>query len=222
MQRRRSLKKNKGQDKLPASGIRGTYEYRGDEPVRKFIEQFDTLQFPPHYDYHPRHTWVTTWNDSFGMIGIDEFLAHLLVHTKSIVFPSIGSRISQGHYFCWIVEEIGTLPIVAPRSGVVVRVNPILAVSPGWLKREPYGDGWLVEVRLNGSDDDRSQLIDDREACRRFEADIQEVKKRFLSALTESHPSSGRTLADGGLPARDLQEALGARRYAEVVGPYFH
>jgi glycine cleavage system H protein len=72
----------------------------------------------------------------------------------SVELPDIGDKIEAGEIFAE-VESVETVhEFVAPISGTVLTVNPLLEDHPAVINEDPYSEGWLVEVRLK----DQSEL----------------------------------------------------------------
>jgi glycine cleavage system H protein len=108
---------------------------------------------PADLHYTKEHEWVRVDGDE-ATIGITEFAAEQLGDVVFVELPEVGRRVDQYAAF-GVVESVKAVSdLFAPVSGEVSRANEGLATSPELVNRDPYGDGWMVRLRLS----DASQL----------------------------------------------------------------
>ncbi len=108
------------------------------------------MEVPPGLRYSKEHEWVAT-EDSVATIGITDHAQDQLGEIVYIELPSVGEKISKDDPF-GVVESVKAVSdIYAPVSGTVVEVNEDLPESPEVINEDPYGDGWLVKVRVTDS-----------------------------------------------------------------------
>jgi glycine cleavage system H protein len=93
------------------------------------------------------------------MIGITDHAQQLLGDMVFVELPEVGETVSLG-------DEIGVVESVkaasdfyAPVSGEIVEVNSALADAPALVNTDPYGDGWLVKIRMDDADEYEEELI---------------------------------------------------------------
>ena len=110
--------------------------------------------FPADLKYTAEHEWVRTSASDTVVFGITDFAQEALGDIVYVSLPAVGARIAAGDA-CGEVESTKSVSdIYAPVTGEVVAVNSDLDSAPESVNSDPYGAGWMVEVRL----DDISQL----------------------------------------------------------------
>ncbi len=110
------------------------------------------MEIPRRLKYSKEHEWVAT-EDSVATIGITDHAQDQLGEIVYIELPSVGDKISKDDPF-GVVESVKAVSdICAPVSGTVIEVNEDLPESPEVVNEDPYGDGWLVKVKMNDPSD---------------------------------------------------------------------
>jgi glycine cleavage system H protein len=106
------------------------------------------MEAPPGLKYSKEHEWVAT-EESVATIGITDHAQEQLGEIVYIELPSVGEKISKDDPF-GVVESVKAVSdIYAPVSGTVVEVNEDLPESPEVVNEDPYGDGWLIKVKVS-------------------------------------------------------------------------
>lgn len=119
------------------------------------------MNLPEHLLYSADHEWVDTSTDTFK-IGITDFAQEQLGDIVFIDFPDIGQEITQGDPF-GEVEAVKTVSdLIAPINGTVVAINESLEDAPDAINRDPYGEGWLIEVKIDDPSGKESLLSFDK------------------------------------------------------------
>jgi len=166
--------------------------------------------------YHPVYGWVSDIGDRRVRWGLDGVTARILDRITSFVLPAVGSHLVQGQTACWAMDDGELVPLRAPVSGSVARINPAVQRDPTLATRSPYDLGWLTEV------DSVDELGAPRGLCgpaeRREEAARQlgRVHRAVMSHLHMRH-GVGPTAQDGGERLTDLRQVLGRSRYHRLV-----
>ncbi len=110
------------------------------------------MEIPPGLRYSKEHEWVAA-EDSIATIGITDHAQDQLGEIVYIELPSVGDKISKDDPF-GVVESVKAVSdIYAPVTGTVVEVNEDLPESPEVVNEDPYGDGWLIKVRISDPSD---------------------------------------------------------------------
>jgi glycine cleavage system H protein len=110
------------------------------------------MEAPPGLKYSKEHEWVAT-EESVATIGITDHAQEQLGEIVYIELPSVGEKVSKDDPF-GVVESVKAVSdIYAPVSGTVVEVNEDLPESPEVVNEDPYGDGWLIKVKVSDPDD---------------------------------------------------------------------
>ena len=117
--------------------------------------------YPDDVKYHPEHDWARIDGD-VATFGITWYAQDQLGEVVFVEPPEVGKSVSKDEPYAEIESVKAVSDVVAPLSGEVVEVNAVLTDSPEKINEDPYGDGWLVKVRMS----DVSEVDDllDREA----------------------------------------------------------
>jgi glycine cleavage system H protein len=117
--------------------------------------------YPDDVKYHPEHDWARIDGD-VATFGITWYAQDQLGEVVFVEPPEVGKSVSKDEPYAEIESVKAVSDVVAPLSGEIVEVNALLSDSPEKINDDPYGDGWLVKVRLS----DTSELDEllDREA----------------------------------------------------------
>ncbi len=112
----------------------------------------EKMEAPPGLKYSKEHEWVAA-EETVATVGITDHAQEQLGEIVYIELPSIGEKISKDDPF-GVVESVKAVSdIYAPVSGTVLEVNEDLAESPEVVNEDPYGDGWLIKVRVSDPGD---------------------------------------------------------------------
>jgi glycine cleavage system H protein len=93
------------------------------------------------------HVWVGV-EDRHVILGITNYIQGALGSVIAVELPDVGDKIEAGEIFAEI-ESVSTVhELIAPISGTVLAVNPLLEDHPMIINEDPYREGWLIEVRI--------------------------------------------------------------------------
>ncbi|WP_211747509.1 glycine cleavage system protein GcvH [Paenibacillus sp. Marseille-Q4541] len=99
--------------------------------------------------YSEEHEWVQTLEGDLVRIGITEFAQHQLGDIVFVELPESGTEVSSEDSI-GTIESVKTVSdLFAPVSGTVVRVNEQLQDEPELVNSAPYGEGWMIEIKVN-------------------------------------------------------------------------
>ena len=105
---------------------------------------------PEELKYTKDHEWVRIENE-IAIIGITDYAQDQLGDVVYVELPEVGVQISQFEV-CGTIESVKTVSdLYAPVSGEVLKINDVLDDTPELINNEPYGAGWILEVKLNDS-----------------------------------------------------------------------
>jgi len=167
------------------------------------------------YLFHPGHAWARMPEDGAVVtIGWDDFARRLIGPPDEFRLPRPGTRLRAGEPGWTIGLDGRVLPMLAPVDGEVVDVNDALVRDPSIASRDPYGEGWLLRVRLDSNAAARRNLL-----AGSLARSWAELGEKSLHGLAEEAPGAvlGAVLADGGEPRAGLARTLAPDRWQEVV-----
>jgi glycine cleavage system H protein len=104
--------------------------------------------YPPELKYHPEHDWARVEGDQ-ATFGITWYAQDALGEVVFYDPPDVGTTVSANQSYAEVESVKAVSDIFAPLSGEVIEVNEALADAPEQINADPYGDGWLVRVRLS-------------------------------------------------------------------------
>ena len=106
------------------------------------------MEIPPVLKYSKEHEWVAA-EGSVATVGITDYAQDQLGEIVYVELPAVGDKISKDDPF-GVVESVKAVSdIYAPLSGTVVEINEDLPESPEVVNEDPYGDGWLIKVKIS-------------------------------------------------------------------------
>jgi glycine cleavage system H protein len=104
------------------------------------------LEYPAGLRYTAEHEWVRTEGDVVR-IGITSFAQEALGDVVYVSLPGVGDSVTAGDT-CGEVESTKSVSdLYAPVTGEVTAVNPALDTTPELVNTDPYGEGWMYELR---------------------------------------------------------------------------
>ncbi len=117
-------------------------------------------EYPDELLYHPEHDWARV-DESSGetTLGITWFAQDALGEVVFVEPPALGTTLTQGEPYAEVESVKAVSDVVAPLSGEIVAVNEALAEDPQAINEDPYGEGWLVRIRLSDPAE-RERLLD--------------------------------------------------------------
>lgn len=104
--------------------------------------------YPDGLLYHPEHDWASVEGDT-ATFGITWFAQEALGEVVFFDPPEVGSTVAANEFYAEVESVKAVSEVVAPLSGEIVEVNVALADAPEAINGDPYGDGWMVRVKLS-------------------------------------------------------------------------
>jgi len=104
--------------------------------------------YPEELKYHAEHDWARIDGDQ-ATFGITWYAQDALGEVVFFDPPEVGAQVAKDQTYAEVESVKADSDVFAPLSGEVVEVNDALAESPENINADPYGDGWLVKVRLS-------------------------------------------------------------------------
>jgi glycine cleavage system H protein len=104
--------------------------------------------YPEELLYHPEHDWARVEGEQ-ATLGITWYAQDALGEVVFFEPPAVGTRVSKDAAYAEVESVKAVSDVIAPLSGEVLEVNGALAEDPQLINEDPYGEGWLVKVRLS-------------------------------------------------------------------------
>jgi glycine cleavage system H protein len=110
------------------------------------------MNFPQELKYTKDHEWISIDGD-VATIGITDFAQHELGDSVFVDIDSKGKKLDAETVF-GTVEAVKTVSdLFLPVSGTITEVNPVLESEPEKVNSDPYGEGWMVKMKVDNPED---------------------------------------------------------------------
>jgi glycine cleavage system H protein len=119
--------------------------------------------YPEELRYHPQHDWARV-DDGEATVGITWFAQDSLGELVHFEAPEDGAMVTKDESYGEVESVKAVSDVIAPLSGEVIAVNQTVVDEPETVNEDPYGDGWLLRIRL--SDPSEADSLLDAEAYR--------------------------------------------------------
>ena len=110
------------------------------------------MSVPKGMQYTETHEWVRMEGDT-ATVGITEHAQDELGDVVFVELPEVGRTLKAGEAFGAVESVKAVSDLYAPVAGEVVEVNEALGDSPEKINEDPYGDGWILKLRVSGEAD---------------------------------------------------------------------
>jgi len=107
------------------------------------------LSAPEELRYTEEHEWVATGVGDSVRVGITEFAQDQLGDVVLVGLPEVGTHVSAGDPFGEVESTKSVSELLAPLDGEIIAVNHEVAEVPEVINSDPYGEGWLIELKLD-------------------------------------------------------------------------
>jgi glycine cleavage system H protein len=104
--------------------------------------------YPTDVLYHPEHDWARIDGDS-ATFGITWYAQDELGDVVFFDLPDVGKTVTAGEPYAEVESVKAVSDVIAPLSGEIAAVNSALTDKPELINDDPYGEGWLVKVKLS-------------------------------------------------------------------------
>ena len=104
---------------------------------------------PQGLSYVESHEWIRNEGDGIVTIGVTDFAQEQLGDVVFVELPDVGAELVSADEFGVIESVKAASDLFAPVSGEVIAINELLADDPELVNTDPYGDAWLLQIRLS-------------------------------------------------------------------------
>jgi glycine cleavage system H protein len=161
----------------------------------------------------PNHTWIASRGPAELMLGIDDLARELIPSVTSVELPRPGVLLPRGEPIAVLHAGRRSLRIEAPVNGMVVRANSRVAGDPALVKREPYGEGWLLS--FTPADATYMRFPAESEAGSWFQREAARLERFMEHEL-------GLAAADGGALLASPMSSLGEEGWERLTRAFLH
>ena len=109
-------------------------------------------EIPKDLKYTKDHEWAKI-NGDVVTTGITDYAQKELSDIIYVELPDVGAQVEQFNPFGNLEAVKTVADLFAPVSGTVIEVNDNLRDDPGLINRDPYGDGWIIKIRMSNPDE---------------------------------------------------------------------
>ncbi len=113
--------------------------------------------YPDELLYHSEHDWARVEGDT-ATFGITWYAQDALGEVVFFDPPEVGAHVRKDEPYTEVESVKAVSDVFAPLSGEVVEVNDALADKPETINEDPYGEGWLVKVKLSDTSETESLM----------------------------------------------------------------
>jgi glycine cleavage system H protein len=104
--------------------------------------------YPDDLRYHPEHDWARVDGDT-ATFGVTWYAQDALGEVVFYEPPEVGNEVKRDEAYAEVESVKAVSDVYAPLSGEVTEVNSALAENPEQINQDPYGEGWMVKVKLS-------------------------------------------------------------------------
>jgi len=102
---------------------------------------------PDDLKFTKKHEWIRVDGDK-GTVGISDYAQGELGDIVFVELPQVGAKVKQMKPFGTIEAVKAVIDLYAPVSGEILETNPELKDKPETINSDPYGDGWIIKLRI--------------------------------------------------------------------------
>lgn len=99
------------------------------------------------------HLWCREHEDGTYLVGISDYAQNSLGEIMFVELPDSGSEITKNQSFGIVESTKVVSELISPLGGTVVAINTAVEDAPDLLNSDPYGEGWLLQVRIGNTED---------------------------------------------------------------------
>jgi len=171
------------------------------------------FQLPADLFYHPGHVWAVPEGGGVVRVGIDDFAQKLVGEPEALELPEVGARLEQGERGWKLDVNSKSIDVLSPVGGEVVERNEAALSSPEILNQDPYGDGWLVKVKVPNVAANLKNLLSGKLAGAWMQMSEDGLRQRMSGEL-------GLVMQDGGVPISGIAQGLSPEHWDEIAGEF--
>jgi len=114
--------------------------------------------YPDDLLYHAEHDWARVEGEE-AVLGVTWYAQDALGELVHYEPPDVGAQVAKGTSYGEVESVKAVSDLIAPLSGEVLEVNQKVVDAPETVNEDPYGEGWLIRIRMSNPDE-RAELLD--------------------------------------------------------------
>jgi glycine cleavage system H protein len=177
----------------------------------EFVEGFHV---PATVRYHAGHGWAQRERTHLMRVGVDEFGAALLGKLERIELPKPGRWVRQGQKAWSFLRNGEKTEMVSPVEGEIVELNAEVLKDPSLLRKDPFGQGWLMTVHVPDEESVQRNFL----PVHLVKAWVHDCAERLFAKQPQL---AGPVMADGGRPVEDFASGLPGASWQELTQEFF-
>jgi glycine cleavage system H protein len=182
------------------------------EPVVALIRG---IEMPSDVLFWRGHSWARRAARRCVVVGADDFAQRLIGPVEQISIAAEGQKVTAGQVLALMERNGRAIPVPAPISGVVTKINPLLENEPEVVNGSPYGRGWLAEIDPEPSYSLFSELKRGGKAARWMRNEVD----RLVMLVQGASPVAA--LPDGGELVSDVSSTVDDQTWQSLVSTFF-
>lgn len=107
------------------------------------------MSAPEELRYTEEHEWVSARSGDSVRVGITEYAQDQLGDVVFVDLPEVGKQVAAGEPFGEVESTKSVSELFAPVDGEVISVNSAVSDAPELINSDPYGEGWLIEIKVD-------------------------------------------------------------------------
>lgn len=107
---------------------------------------------PSDLKYSKEHEWVKV-EGNIGIVGVTDFAQKQLTDIVFVELPEKGKKVEQNKHMAVIESVKSVSDVFSPVSGEIIEVNKKLMDNPDIINRDPYGEGWIVKIKITNKEE---------------------------------------------------------------------
>jgi glycine cleavage system H protein len=186
-----------------------------EQPLPKVIPTIVAgFRVPENLSYHPGHTWALRESANLVRVGADDFATKLVGKIEKLTLPQRGQWIRQGQRLVTMLHNGKSVEMVSPIEGTVTSINEAAIENPEAMRKDPYGEGWLVKVDSPDSKINFRNLLHGA-VVRSW---MEDTARQFRAMMSPMAPVLAQ---DGGVAVDDLSSHLTDEEWSKATREFF-
>lgn len=157
------------------------------------------LRIPQGVFFSRNHTWTFMEKTGTARVGLDDLLLHVTGEVNLQNLKKPGEQVNKGELLTSIDHQGKKLRIFSPISGTVLKTNSLLNENPGILNEDPYGQGWIYNIRPTNWRADTDSCFVAASATDWSKTELERFKDFLAVTMKKYYPETSHViLQDGG------------------------